>query len=725
VRKILVVLCFAIALVGMTGNVTHADEGMWPMFALDQVDFDNLAARGLTLKAADIYNPDGTGLWAAVVQLGGGTGSFVSPNGLIVTNHHVAFGAIQSQSTAENNYIDKGFLARTQADEIPAIGYNCYVCKSFEDVTKKVLGAVKNNMTDLDRYKAIEKQTKEIIAKAEKGRDVKCRVAAFDEGRQYMLVTFFKIQDVRIVAVPGEGIGDYGGEIDNWMWPRHTGDYSFLRAYVAPDGKSAEYAKENVPYKSAIYLPVSAGPLKEGDFSLTIGYPGGTNRFESSFAIEEALNFYYPASVKARRDLIDIMEKASQENPEWAVRLSSRISGLANYLKNYEGMIAGLTKGHVLEQRRQIEQRMTDALKKQPALNAKYGQALPGLRALYEKQKLTHQKDQVLGWLGFSSNYLGFANRLYKWSIEKAKKDMDREPEYMDRNVPPMRRSMKEAQVNLVPQVDRRMFAYVLRQAMALPAGQRIAPLDKMIGDTTAAGSDKAIEALTERLYAGTKLGSLDDRMKMFDMSQTELVAQNDAFIGLAAALYDELEARRQQQKEFDGAQRRLNPELIAAYRELKLGPAYPDANGTMRLTYGILEGYSPADAVHYDCFTTLKGVVEKNTGKSPFNSPPALLAAYNGHDFGPYLDSHLNDVPVDFLDNHDTTGGSSGSPVVNGRGELIGLCFDGNYESVAADYQFDERVARTINVDSRYILFTLDKVMGAAELLKEMTIRR
>jgi hypothetical protein len=295
----------------------------------------------------------------------------------------------------------------------------------------------------------------------------------------------------------------------------------------------------------------------------------------------------------------------------------------------------------------------------------------------------------------------------------------------MDRNVPSMRRSMKEAQVNLVPEVDRRMFTYVLHMAMALPAEQRITPLDKLIGDTSAVGLDKAIDALVERLYSGTKLGALDDRMKMFDMTSKELLAQNDAFIGLAAALYDELEARRQQGKEFDGALKRLNPEMIAAYRELKLGPAYPDANGTMRLTYGCIEGYSPADAAHFDCFTTLTGVVEKETGQSPFNSPPALLAAYNGHDFGPYLDPHLNDVPVDFLNNNDTTGGSSGSPVVNGRGELTGLCFDGNYEGLAADYQFDERVARTINVDSRYILFTLDKVMGAKELIGEMSIRR
>ncbi|MBI5868233.1 MAG: S46 family peptidase [candidate division Zixibacteria bacterium] len=549
-RKTVVFLAFALALVGMTVSVSQADEGMWPLFSLDQLNFENLAARGLKLKAADIYNPDGTGLWAAVVSLGGGTGSFVSPNGLIITNHRVAFGSIQSQSTAENNYIDKGFLARTQADEIPATGYNAWVCKSFDDVTKQVLGAVKSKATDLERYKAVEKATKEIIAKAEKGKDVKCRVAAFDEGRQYILITFL------------------------------------------PDCKCAEYSKDIVPYKSAIYLPVSAAQLKEGDFDMTIGYPGGTSRFETSFGIDEALNFSYPRSVATRKVLIDIMEKASAENPEWSVRLSSRIKGLANYLKNFEAMITGLTRSHVVEQKVQLELKLADALQQNPALQARYGHVLPDLKALYEKHGKTRLKDEALGWLGQSSRYFGFANQLYRWSLQKAKKDMDRDPEFMERNVPSMRRGLKEAQVNLVPEVDKRMFTYVLHHAMALPADQRIAALDKLVGDTTKVGTDKAIETLVERLYSNTKLGTLDDRMKMFEMSNKELLAQNDAFIGLAASMYDDLEARRQQGKEFDGAQRRLNPQMIAAFRELKLGPAYPDANGTMRLTYGSIKGF-------------------------------------------------------------------------------------------------------------------------------------
>jgi hypothetical protein len=722
-RRVMFVICLVALVAGLFAAPLHADEGMWPLFSLNQLNFDTLAARGLKLQPGQIYSPDGSGLWGAVVQIGGGSGSFVSPKGLVVTNHHVAFGAIQSQSTAEKNYIDSGFLARTQAEEIPAIGYNCYVCKSFEDVTAKVQKAIKSGMTDLERYQTIERRTKQIVAQAEKGRDVKCEVAPFDGGRQYILVTYFKIQDVRIVAVPPKGIGNYGGEIDNWMWPRHTGDYSFLRVYVAPDGRSAEYAKDNVPYRPAAYLPVSTAPLAEGDFAMTIGYPGGTSRFESSYAIDEAVNFFLSGDIRYRRDLIGIMEDAGRQDNETAVRVAARIEGLANYLKNGEGMLTGLAKGHVLELRQRQEEALTKALSKRPDLNAKYGQTLPGLRALYDKHRTYREKETVLSWFGRSCRFFSLANRLNKWSLEKTKKDMDREPGYMERDVPSLRRRLREEQVNLVPAVDRTMLIYMLRQAMALPANQRIVPLDLLVGDTLGKGTEAAITALADRLYGSTKVGVLDSRMAMFDMTRQQLLAQNDAFVGLAVALYDELENMRQAGEAFDGALKKLNPELISACRELGIGPRYPDANGTMRLTYGIVQGYAPADAVRYACFTTLTGVVEKETGIEPFNSPAALLAAFRRRDLGRYADLILGDVPVDFLTNHDTTGGSSGSPVVNGKGELIGLCFDGNYEAISADYQFEPRVTRTINVDSRYILFTLDKVMGATELLGEMTV--
>ncbi|HWO56847.1 MAG TPA: S46 family peptidase [bacterium] len=716
-------VCAALLVVLLVPGAANAVEGMWPVFALEQLNFDSLKAMGLQLDREAIYNRDNGGLCAAVVQLGGGTGSFVSPNGLIITNHHVAFGAVQAASTAEKNYVENGFIAHSIAEEIPAMGYNCYVIKSFEDVTREVKGALKASMTPEKRHEAYDKVTKKIIARGEKPGNVRCEVAAFDGGLTYILVTFFRIQDVRIVAVPPEGIGNFGGEIDNWMWPRHTGDYSFLRAYVAPDGTPAEYSKQNVPYQSKTYFPISAGPLKEGDFSFVLGYPGGTSRFASSYEIEDGLDFYYPTSVRYRKALIGIMEEAGARDPEIAVRVSNDIAGLANYLKNFEGMIKGLKKGHVLDLRREREARLTAAIAADKALSKKYAQTLPGLKAMYDERWQYREKSTVLGWMRQASDLLGLANRLYKWSIEKTKPDMQREPAYMERNVPSLIRRTREAQVNLVPDVERTMLNYVLVQAMRLPAGQRIAALDQLIGDTTA-GVEAAVAAFTAKLYAGTQVGNLDERMAMLEMTTEQLLARDDSFINLAAALYDEFETSRKRGEVFAALSEKLNSELVAAEREANVGPAYPDANGTMRLSYGFVMGYSPADATHYDAFTRLSGVMEKETGESPFNSPKKLIEVARARDFARYMDLTLGDVPVDFLTDHDTTGGSSGSPILNARGELIGLCFDGNYEAIAGDYEYDQRVNRTINVDSRYILFTLDKVMGATELLNELSVR-
>ncbi len=706
-------------------NLASAVEGMWPVFALDRVNFDSLKAQGMKLDADMVYNPENGGLCAAVVQLGGGTGSFVSPSGLIVTNHHVAFSAVQSQSTAEKNYVEDGFVAHSLAEEIPAIGYNCYVIKSYEDVTKSVRGGLKASMTPKQRHDAIEKKTKRLIADAEKGdKNIRCEVAAFDGGLQYMLVTYYRIQDVRIVAVPPEGIGNFGGEIDNWMWPRHTGDYSFMRAYVAPDGTPAEYSEKNVPYESKTFLPISAGPLSEGDFSFVVGYPGGTSRFASSFEIADGIDFYYPTSIKYRKALIGIMEEAGQQDPEIAVRVSDHIASLANYLKNFEGMLVGLDRGNVLESRQARETQLIAAIAADKSLSKKYAKTLPELQALYAQKRTYAEKNVVLGWIRQASDYLSLSNRVYKWSIEKAKPDLEREPAYMDRNLPSLQRRTREAQVNLVPGVERTMLEYVLAQAMRLPTNQRVAPLDKLIGDTTTVGVEGAVRAYTETLYANTKIGELEERMMMLGESRDALVARHDAFIDLAVALYEEFQIMKERSDAFSGASEKLNAELVAACREAGVGPIYPDANGTMRLGYGTVMGYSPADATHYDAFTTLKGIVQKDTGVSPFNSPKRLLEAARLRDFIRYLDLTLGDVPVNFLTDHDTTGGSSGSPVLNARGELIGLCFDGNYEAIAADYECDESVSRTINVESRYILFTLDKVLGATELLNELAIR-
>lgn len=702
---------------------TAADEGMWPLYSLSSLDFDALRTRGLQLGPEEIFNEKDGGISAAVCQVGGGTGSFVSADGLIVTNHHVAFGAIQQQSDVDQNYLRDGFLAPTRADEIPAIGYNAYITQSFKDITKDIRKVIKKGMTDLQRYKAIEKKKKEIVKKAEKRGDVRCHVSTAYGGLQYFLVTSFRIQDVRIVYIPPQSIGEYGGDIDNWMWPRHCGDFSFLRAYVAPDGSSAAYAAENVPFKPRKFLPISSGQLNEGDYSMIIGYPGRTSRYRSSFSIAENINHYYPSSIRNMTEIIRIMDRASAEDPMAAIRLVGRIKGINNYLKNQKGMLKGLKRARLLQKKQEQEEGLAAFIAADGELTKQYGDVLPGLEKLYADQAAYREMKSVLGSLSWICRFYGQARTLYKWSIEKTKQDMEREPKYMERNVDDLKRHLEEIQFSIVPGADRQLFEYLALRAARIPVGQRISGMDQLLKISAGDDTVTVIHDIAGRMYESSQVGILENRMAMFDMSTEELLALNDPFINLARDLFDQTEELNDRDKAFSGALEQLRPKLIEAYAAWQKTAFYPDANGTIRLSYGEVKGYSPGDAATYKYVTTLTGIIEKEAGEPPFANPQELLDVYASGDFGKHVDPMLGDVPVNFLTTNDGTGGNSGSPILNGKGELIGLDFDTNWEGVVGDYYFDPIIKRSICVDSRYMLFILDRVYGAQSVLDELTI--
>ncbi|MEW5702010.1 MAG: S46 family peptidase [Candidatus Zixiibacteriota bacterium] len=716
------VVWVAVLIVAGIGSAM-ADEGMWPLFELNKIDLSALKARGMQLTPEQIFNEQDGGISAAVVQVGGGTGSFVSTDGLIITNHHVAFGAIQQQSSVDQNYLRDGFWARTRAEEIPAIGYQAFITKSFRDVTKEVLSAAKPGMSDLERYKAIDKKKSEIVKREEKaGGDVRCWVATFHSGLQHVLVTSFRIQDVRIVYIPPQAIGEFGGDIDNWMWPRHTGDFSFLRAYVAPDGKSATYSEQNVPYKSTTYLTISSAPRAEGDLTLMLGYPGGTYRYRDSYSINEHVNYNHPQTIKDFTELVALLEEAGRNDSTTALKVAGTIKGLNNALKNSQGVLRGLRRANLLDVKRKQDADLTAFIKADPARVKKYGDILPSIAVLYADLDNWREKQRLIGLLGFTDHY-GLAQTLYKWSIEKAKPDAEREPGFMERNVANLKRNLEEAQYTLAPSADRRVLEYLTWRVIRLPAGQRIKGMDKNI--TLTAGSDTAavINSFIANLFDHTKIGTAEERLKMFDMTTAQLMALNDPFLNLARDIYDDNEEIINRNKAFGGAVERLRPRYLAALLEWKQGSMYPDANGTIRLAYGDVEGYMPADAVTYKFITTLAGVIDKETGEEPFASPKALLDAYKSGDFGKYNDPSIGGVPVNFLTTDDGTGGNSGSPVMNGKGELIGLDFDSNWEGVAGDYFFDPPVKRSIVVDIRYVLYILDKVYHVQGLLDQLTI--
>lgn len=716
-------LALAILPLLLSGPVV-ADEGMWPLYDLQKLDFGALRARGLELTAEQIYNKSGNSVADAVVQLGGGSASFVSADGLIVTNHHVAFGALQRASTAEVNYIRDGFYADSMSAEIPAIGYNAYVTLAVEDVSTQVLAALNDRMTDRERYQAIEKKTKEIIRAAEAGKDVKCTVAEMFPGRQYVLYTRFVIRDIRIVYAPPAAIGNYGADIDNWMWPRHCGDFSFVRAYVAPGGRSAEFSPENIPYQPARFLPISSKGLREGELTIMIGYPGRTKRHASSFELDYLANAYFPWYIAVAGDRLNLLNAAADTDPETAVRVASAISGVSNYYKKTLGLVYGFRHSDILARKRTQEAALTAFIAADNGRLKKYGSVLPSLDSLYQASRRTWEHDQVLSYIVSSCDFLSLATTVNTWAVERDKPDDQRKPGYQDRDWLDAAEKVKDAQINLVPSVDRTLLAYFLNRALRLPANQRIAVIDSLFAGVVDADREQAVAEFVGRLYDNTVIGNLHARLSMFGMSAAELAGLDDAFVRLARALKPTLDAREEREKVFDGALSRLTPKLEAAYAEWQQERYYPDANSTRRFNVGAVAGVTPRDGVRYKPFTTLSGVMEKETGEEPFVVPAELSYAWRERDFGPYEDGLLGDVPVNFLTSNTGTNGNSGSPIINGRGELVGLDFDSMFEGVAADYLYDADITRAIVVDARYMLFLLDRVYHKDALLQELTVQ-
>jgi hypothetical protein len=703
----------------LTCSLVLAEEGMWMFNEIEHLPLDTMKARGLELTPKEIVD-----LREAFVLMGGGSGAFVSPDGLILTNHHVAYEAIQHESTLEENFIQNGFLARTMEEEFSAPEYDVYITKESKDVTDDMLKAVNDDMSFFERYQALEDAKKKMVAKCETDRDVRCEVVEVLSGMKYYLYTYERIQDVRLVYAPPRSIGAYGGDTDNWMWPRHTGDFSFMRAYVAPDGSFAEYSEKNVPYQPEVYIPISTKGYDEGSFAMMMGYPAYSFRYRSSYSIDLWQNVNYPRSIEMDEAQLDILRKASANDPELAIRLSDTIKSIENGLKNSQGMLEGMKKSQLLQRKLYKEAEFTEFLKANPDLDKKYGDVLPGIKEIYDDLYTYNDKQDRLRYFFYVSDLLGQAYTLVKWGIEKTKDNMERERQYQDRNIPNLRDNIENVQRDLHVPTDKMMLEMFIHKAAELPEGQRIDALEPVIRGKTGAELESAIKHFVQNLYDHTKIHILEERLKMFDMTADQLKAQGDVLIDFAFNLEKEYKEIEDKFDAFVGAVYKLRPRLIQGMYEWKSSSLYADANRTLRFTYGTVEGYSPADAVKYNYITTLTGVLEKDTGEEPFDVPEQLKQLAARRDFGRYAGPKVNDIPVDFLTTHDSTGGGSGSPILNGKGEIIGVAFDGNYEAMTSDYQYDPRLTRCINVDSRYVLFITEKFGRATNVMNELDIR-
>ena len=694
----------------------HADEGMYPISEIHKLDLKKL---GFELTAEQIFNPSEISLIDGICNVGGCTGSFVSEQGLIVTNHHCAFRAIQAASTAENDYLENGFIARTQEEEFPVPGGTVRITESYKDVSGEVLSAVDDEMELAERSEAIRKKINEIVKQAEEENPGKrAQVSEMFIGKTYVLFIYTYLRDLRLVYAPPRSIGNFGGEADNWMWPRHTGDFSFLRAYVAPDGSPAAFSEDNVPYKPRKFLEVNPKGVKEGDFVFILGYPGRTYRHQTSFYLDYEENFRMPYVADWYQWQISVMKEMGAEDRAIAIKHLSRIKGLSNTMKNYRGKLQGLRRLSHVDRVRSEEKKLLSFIHADKGRQEKYGKVLEGIGRIYEEIRATADRDMVLNYLRSSVNLLSFAISVYEASLEKKKPDLERESAYMERNLAQTTRRLFLTRRNFYEPTDRVIFRELLMRSAALPDDQRIAPLDELTG-----GTEEGVEKLISSAFETSDLEAEGVLEKYLKMESTELEALSDPFMKLAVSLYPEYKKNRERGKERKGALDPLFAQLLEV-KQLFLDQAFiPDANSTLRLTFGRIRGYRPADAVYYHPLTTVNGVAQKSTGVEPFDTPKELLNLIGSKDYGRFVHPGLGSIPVCMLYDMDTTGGNSGSPVLDSKGRMVGINFDRAYEATINDYAWSEDYSRSIAVDLRYVLWVTEKYGKVTHLLEEMGI--
>ena len=702
----------------------HAAEGMWTPAQLPELS-DVLEAKGLQIDPGTMTDLTAHPM-KAIVSLGGCTASFVSPKGLVITNHHCAYGSISYNSTEERNLLRDGFAAGSFADELPARpGSRVLVTVAVEDVSNTILGDIPPGLSGRARYQAIEDSEKELVRKCETDKGHRCRVASYHGGLQYELIKQLEIRDVRLVFAPPASVGNFGGDIDNWMWPRHTGDYSFYRAYVGPDGLPADPGPDNVPFQPEHWLTVQPEGVQDGDYVMVAGYPGRTNRYRLSSEVANVINWTYPEYKISREAWLAEVMKAVEGRPGAALKYASLISGLNNATKNYGGMLQGFGRGNLVERRQELERELQSWIANNPEHRETDLSALDALQVLVDESESRQQRNLYYGQAN-RSDLLGAARTLYRLAREQEKPDEAREPGYQERDLVRIRERLTRIEGTFDARVDQQVWRHLVLAYAAIPVDQHVDAFDRWFGINGNAVDTEALDTQLEAMYAGTSLGDTQVRLSWMGKTPEEFESSDDPFIRMAIALYDSDLQTEEQDKDLSGRYQEERPRFMRSLLEFQQARGrvvYPDANGTLRISYGVVTGSQPRDGMVYLPFTTLEGIVEKDTGIKPFDTPPGLLKSIGEKQYGAYIDEQLGSVPVNFLSTLDTTGGNSGSPTLNGRAELVGLLFDGTYESIISDWDFLQDKTRSIQVDIRYILWTMEQLGGAEHLLKEMGV--
>jgi Peptidase S46 len=702
----------------LNSSVVYSVEGMWLPFLIKRLNEADMRAKGLQLTAEELYNVNNSSLKDAIVSLGGFcTAEVVSPEGLILTNHHCGFEAIQSQSSVENDYLTNGFWAYKKSEELASPGLTAAFLVRIEDVSEKINKMLTWEMTEDERAKIIGEQSKIISDESVAGTHYNADVETFFNGNEFYLFVYETFRDVRLVGAPPSAIGKFGGDTDNWMWPRHTGDFSMLRVYSGPDGKPADYSESNIPMKSKHFLPISLDGVKEGDFSMVFGYPGSTDRYLSSYGVKQAIDVKNPTTVSIRDLKLKIIKEDSDADAAVRIKYAAKYAQTANYWKYFIGETKGLKRLKVFDQKKETENKFTTWANENPERKKKYGEALNSIAQGYA----TSDKSILNSTYLFEAGLLGtdivrFAYR-FNANAQKALAEVDAEKKA--KLITGLKKRAKDFFVDYNQPTDKRLFAALFEKySKNVPADQQPAFMN-----TVKTKFKDDYKKFAENAYAKSFMDN-EVMVNGFIDNLSKKKLDNDPLIKAANDVFAIYFAETEKDKEMKDKQARGERLFLAGLREMQPDKSfYPDANSTMRMTYGSIGDYAPADGVMYDYTTTLDGVMEKEDATNEeFLVPAKLSELYYKKDFGQYADKNGKIITC-FISDNDITGGNSGSPVINGRGELIGIAFDGNWEAMSGNIAFEPRLQKTISVDIRYVMFIIDKYAGAKNLIDEMKI--
>ncbi len=718
-KKVLSILCTAVLACISTIQPVKADEGMWLPIFVQRLNYVDMQKAGLKLTAEEIYSINHSSLKDAIVNFGGFcTGEIVSDQGLIFTNHHCGYSAIQEHSSVDHDYLTDGFWAMNQSEELPNEGLYVSFLQRMDDVTKDILGVTTPDMDEKARGDAIRKKSEELRKAAEENGKYRVELKSFFNGNEYYMFVYVDYKDVRLVGAPPSSIGKFGGDTDNWMWPRHTGDFSVFRVYCAPDGSPATYSKDNVPLKPKHFLPISIKGLKKDDYAMIWGYPGTTDRYRTSAGVQLTLNQDNPAITTVLGKILEAEKKGMDTDPAVRIQYASKYASLANFWKNKLGETRDLKRLDVFSKKKALEDQFEAWVAKDPSRKEKYGDVIPTINELYGK--IIAANSNKVAWytqlsfygsqtLSAAQSFGGVETVLKKGlKSDELKKELEKyygiaDETYKEYNVP----------------IEKDVLAAVLKAYYEnIPQDQQ-ADIFKNIEKKYKGNFNDYVADIFKNSIFATK----ENFTKFLDKPSLKKY-ENDPLRAVSKSLIDNASRVNSAVSDISpklGKARRL---FVAGIREMQPDKSfYPDANSTMRMTYGKVLGYEPADAVTYDYVTYLDGVMAKeNPSDEEFVVPAKLKQLYQAKDYGRYGTKDGRMV-VCFLTDNDITGGNSGSPVIDGSGNLIGLAFDGNWEAMSGNILFEPELQRTINVDARYVLFIIDKYAGASNIIKELKI--